>query len=80
MKSDIMNWGSTNVHVLYDKPHPRFNKLAQNDKTEFLEKIKTEIPIISKVLNGTPLLVSSTSWTEDEDFSILLVWIEITKF
>ena len=60
-------FGLHNVETLPDCPPSRFQPV--NDKQTILNGIK-EIPSID--LQNEALVVSATSWTSDEDFSILV--------
>jgi len=49
MKKDVTNWGGENVHVLYDKPHYRFQRLDSPARTEFMDRLESEIPVLKRV-------------------------------
>ncbi|KAH8920324.1 glycosyltransferase family 33 protein [Atractiella rhizophila] len=54
--------------LLYDRPPATLHRLTSSDRSNFLHNFPPSRPKESK----EALLVSSTSWTADEDFSILL--------
>ena len=57
----VNNWGVQNIKVLYDRPGPQF--IGKCERQDYK--------------NYDFVLVSSTSWTDDEDFDILLRAISI---
>ena len=70
MKEDLAtNWGVYAV-TLYDRPVRKAK--TGIDKQKFLSKYGQR-----PIREGELLLVSSTSWTKDEDFSILLDALEL---
>ncbi|KAL0107188.1 hypothetical protein PUN28_015600 [Cardiocondyla obscurior] len=73
MKEDLENKWAIQAKVLYDRPIDKFHPLTLEEKNEFLgtlsEKYDISVPFSP---NRSGFIVSSTSWTEDEDFSILL--------
>jgi len=59
--------------VLYDRPPDNFHPITLEEKNEFLHKLTETYDIsIPYSPRRSGFIVSSTSWTEDEDFSILL--------
>jgi beta-1,4-mannosyltransferase len=59
--------------ALHDRPPEHFQPLSQAQRCEVLQRIAETAPQASKLQSGaTKLIISSTSWTPDEDFSLLL--------
>lgn len=88
MKQHLKKQYNIEAIVLYDKPNEIFQPISLKDKHDFLENLKTypefnclqkysftsieEDGTIIESPNRPGLIVSSTSWTEDEDFKLLL--------
>ncbi|KAL6425752.1 hypothetical protein ACFW04_009673 [Cataglyphis niger] len=73
MKEDLEKTWGIQAKVLYDKPADEFCPMTLTEKNEFLQKLAEKYNVIVPYSpRRSGFIVSSTSWTEDEDFSILL--------
>lgn len=64
---------TTRIFPLHDRPRPDFQLLTKSQRIAFLQGLSETKPYAAEIEDGRlKLLVSSTSWTPDEDFSLLL--------
>ena len=72
MKKDLAENWSVDAAVLYDRPAQQFQPISSQERRDLFTRLTNQYPELRRVTDETGVIVSSTSWTEDEDFGVLL--------
>ena len=72
MKRDLCDNWRIEARVLYDRPPAKFKPISQAEKMDYFRKLSGKYEAFDNYNDNVGVIVSSTSWTEDEDFGILL--------
>ena len=73
MQRDLAdNWGGVAASPLHDRPPDKFRPISSQERAELFQRLASTYPEFGEMTASTGVIVSSTSWTEDEDFGVLL--------
>ncbi len=78
MRGVLRQW-DVDAHVLYDRPAEMFAPVAAAERDALLARLCADVPPQWRGDAGgrrAAVIVSPTSWTEDEDFALLLEAVE----
>ncbi len=73
MADDLRDRWGIEATILYDRPAARFQPTSPGERSTLLDKLEGALEGYDPNSGMRPvLIVSSTSWTKDEDFSLLI--------
>jgi len=65
-------WGISEATVLYDRPAARFTPIPPSARDAFIRRLGPSLGLSLDGVRRPALIVSPTSWSDDEDYSLLL--------
>jgi beta-1,4-mannosyltransferase len=71
------DWGIASARVLRDRPAKRVARLAPAARQELFDRLQLGVPATGRERRA--VIVTSSSWTVDEDFSLLLEAMKICE-